>query len=128
MAFAKAQFSKILLQLVFTCIAPLESSRSKQIEIRAVRREDRVVIWFEDNGPGFTEINRVFDPFYTTKPVGKGTGLGLSICYGIVKEHGGEIQAANRDPGGARITMELPLHAGRAIANGVGSNGVAVSH
>jgi signal transduction histidine kinase len=122
------QFKQILLNLLNNSIDALEGNRSKQIEIRAVRREDRVVIWFEDNGPGFTEINRVFDPFYTTKPVGKGTGLGLSICYGIVKEHGGDIQAANRDPGGARITMELPLHAGRAIANGVGANGVGVSH
>jgi K+-sensing histidine kinase KdpD len=41
--------------------------------------------------------------------VGKGTGLGLSICYGIVKEHGGEIHAENLDPGGARIVLELPV-------------------
>ena len=45
-----------------------------------------------DSGPGVQSPSRIFDPFYTTKPVGKGTGLGLSICYGIVKEHGGEIQ------------------------------------
>ena len=56
-------------------------------------------------------MNRVFDPFYTTKPVGKGTGLGLSICYGIVKEHGGEIFATTLEPHGARITLELPLQA-----------------
>jgi signal transduction histidine kinase len=43
--------------------------------------------------------------------VGKGTGLGLSICYGIVKEHGGEISAANLEPRGARIMLELPLQA-----------------
>jgi two-component system, NtrC family, sensor kinase len=110
------QFKQILLNLLNNSIDALEGVRQKQIEIRAVRRDDRVVICFEDNGPGFSEVNRVFDPFYTTKPVGKGTGLGLSICYGIVKEHGGEIQAANRDPGGARITMELPLRAGHAIA------------
>jgi signal transduction histidine kinase len=51
----------------------------------------------------------VFDPFYTTKPVGKGTGLGLSICYGIVKEHGGDIHAENLEPSGARIVLELPV-------------------
>ena len=48
---------------------------------------------FHDSGPGIFEPKHVFDPFYTTKGVGKGTGLGLSICYGIVKEHGGEISA-----------------------------------
>ena len=50
---------------------------------------------------------RIFDPFYTTKSVGKGTGLGLSICYGIVKEHGGEIVARNREEGGATIEVRL---------------------
>ena len=48
--------------------------------------------------------SRIFDPFYTTKSVGKGTGLGLSICYGIVKEHGGEIVARNREEGGATMS------------------------
>ncbi len=54
-------------------------------------------------------MNRALDPFYTTKPVGKGTGLGLSICYGIIKEHDGEIRLANLQPHGARVTVELPL-------------------
>ncbi|MFI5107033.1 MAG: sensor histidine kinase, partial [Terriglobales bacterium] len=87
----------------------LESNRHKRIRIEAARRGDRVVMFFDDNGPGFTDPNRVFDPFYTTKPVGKGTGLGLSICYGIVKEHGGEIHAVNLEPGGARVALELPV-------------------
>ncbi len=64
---------------------------------------------FRDNGPGVTNPHRVFDPFYTTKPVGKGTGLGLSICYGIVKEHGGEIRVRNVEPRGAAFTVTLPL-------------------
>ena len=62
---------------------------------------------FDDSGPGIKDPSRIFDPFYTTKSVGKGTGLGLSICYGIVKEHGGEIVARNRDEGGATITVRL---------------------
>ena len=53
-------------------------------------------------------MNRALDPFYTTKPVGKGTGLGLSICYGIIKEHDGEIRLSNLQPG-SRVTVELPL-------------------
>jgi CheY-like chemotaxis protein len=62
---------------------------------------------FDDSGPGIKDPSRIFDPFYTTKSVGKGTGLGLSICYGIVKEHGGEIVARNRDEGGATIEVRL---------------------
>ena len=50
---------------------------------------------FRDNGPGISHPERIFDPFFTTKQVGKGTGLGLSICYGIVREHGGEIHCHN---------------------------------
>jgi signal transduction histidine kinase len=75
------------------------------------------LLHFDDNGPGFRDPNRVFDPFYTTKPVGKGTGLGLSICYGIVKEHGGEIQAANLLQGGARVVLELPAGAAPMLAD-----------
>ena len=102
------QFKQILLNLLNNSIDALEGRREKTISIEAVRRGDRVLLRFDDNGPGFRDPNRVFDPFYTTKPVGKGTGLGLSICYGIVKEHGGEIQAANLERGGARVVLELP--------------------
>ena len=52
-----------------------------------------------DNGTGITDVERIFDPFYTTKQTGKGTGLGLSICYGIVRAHGGEIQCWNNADG-----------------------------
>jgi two-component system sensor histidine kinase HupT/HoxJ len=54
------------------------------------------------------EPERVFDPFYTTKPVGKATGLGLSICYGIMQEHGGAIAGFNRPEGGCTFRLELP--------------------
>ncbi len=69
---------------------------------------DRISIEFTNNGPAIQNPHRIFDPFYTTKPVGKGTGLGLSICYGIVKEHGGEIQVRN-SPRGVAFTVTLPL-------------------
>jgi len=67
-----------------------------------------VSIEFSDNGPGIKEPAKVFDPFYTTRPVGQGTGLGLSMCYGIVQEHGGKIYCRNRQEGGATFLMELP--------------------
>ena len=104
------QFKQILINLLNNSIDAMEGMRSKRIRVEASRRGDRVIMSFDDSGPGFANANRVFDPFYTTKPVGKGTGLGLSICYGIVKEHGGDIQATNLDPHGARVTLELPVH------------------
>ena len=64
-----------------------------------------------DTGPGFREPGRIFDPFYTTKGPEQGAGLGLSICYGIVREHGGEISAFNLHPHGAAVVVELPLRA-----------------
>jgi two-component system, NtrC family, sensor kinase len=67
-----------------------------------------VVILFSDTGPGIKDPQRVFDPFYTTKPVGKGTGLGLSICFGIVQEHSGKIHCYNSQQGGAVFRVELP--------------------
>ena len=67
-----------------------------------------VALQFSDTGPGMSEPDRVFDPFYTTRPVGQGTGLGLSMCYGIVQEHGGKISCRNRDEGGAVFLIELP--------------------
>jgi two-component system, NtrC family, sensor kinase len=103
------QFKQILLNLLNNSIDALECVRKKRISVGAVRKGDRVCVHFEDAGPGFADVNRAFDPFYTTKPVGKGTGLGLSICYGIVKEHGGDIYAMNTMPTGARVVLELPV-------------------
>ena len=53
-------------------------------------------------------MGKIFDPFYTTKPVGKGTGLGLSISYGIVERHGGKLSVSNAEGGGAEFMLCLP--------------------
>ena len=114
------QFKQILLNLLNNSIDALEGNSQKRIRIEArCCNNGRVTLCFDDNGYGFTDLNRVFDPFYTTKPVGKGTGLGLSICYGIVKEHGGEIHAENLEPHGARIALELPVEAATFAAHSV---------
>ena len=74
---------------------------------------DRIIIDVADNGSGLRDedLLRVFDPFFTTRDVGQGTGLGLSVCYGIVREHGGQIAARNGVTGGALFTIELPVMA-----------------
>jgi two-component system NtrC family sensor kinase len=78
------------------------------LTIKTIRDRGNVVIFFSDTGPGIKDPQRVFDPFYTTKPVGKGTGLGLSICFGILQEHAGKILCYNSQQGGAIFRVELP--------------------
>jgi two-component system NtrC family sensor kinase len=83
--------------------------RPPRIEIMSTTAGDVVEVSFRDNGNGISEPDKIFDPFFTTKEIGKGTGLGLSICYGIVKEHGGEILCHNNAGGhGATFIVRLP--------------------
>jgi two-component system NtrC family sensor kinase len=100
-----------------------EVSRPARIEIMSAKTGDFVEVSLSDNGKGVTHPDKIFDPFFTTKEVGKGTGLGLSICYGIVKEHGGEISCHNNIAGqGATFVVRLPAAsytASRGVAAGV---------
>jgi two-component system NtrC family sensor kinase len=86
-----------------------EAGRPARIEIMSTKAGNAVEVSFRDNGYGISHPDRIFDPFFTTKEVGKGTGLGLSICYGIVKEHGGEILCHNNTDGqGATFIVRFP--------------------
>lgn len=85
-----------------------DTGRPPRIEIMSTRNGHLVEVSFRDNGPGISDPGKIFDPFFTTKEVGKGTGLGLSICYGIVREHGGEIVCHNNiDSEGATFVVRL---------------------
>jgi two-component system NtrC family sensor kinase len=100
-----------------------EVGRPARIEIMTTKAGDAVEVSFCDNGYGISHPDRIFDPFFTTKEVGKGTGLGLSICYGIVKEHGGEILCHNNTDGeGATFIVRFsaaPQMASLSVAAGV---------
>ena len=86
-----------------------EIGRPARIEIMTTKAANAVEVSFRDNGYGISHPDKIFDPFFTTKEVGKGTGLGLSICYGIVKEHGGEILCHNNSDGqGATFIVRFP--------------------
>ncbi len=84
------------------------SDRGGTLTVSTQAEGSLVKIQFADTGPGMLQPERVFDPFYTTRPVGQGTGLGLSACYGIIQEHGGKITCRNRSEGGAVFAIELP--------------------
>ena len=109
------QLEQVFLNIINNAVdAMLENERGGVLRVRVYTKDKMVCTEFRDTGPGFADLKRIFDPFYTTKVVGKGTGLGLSICYGIVKEHGGEIQAHNAVEGGAVLLVQLPA-AGKSI-------------
>ena len=110
-AIGEDELRQVLLNLLSNAMDAVEDSKERRIRVAASSHRERVRIRFEDSGPGFAELNRAFDPFYTTKPVGKGTGLGLSICYGIMQECGGGITLSNTPPYGASITVEIPTAA-----------------
>ncbi len=102
------QLMQVFFNIISNALEAMEAANGGVLTIRTIRDRANVVILFSDSGPGLKDPQRVFDPFYTTKPVGKGTGLGLSICFGIVQEHGGKILSYNRQEGGAVFRVELP--------------------
>jgi two-component system NtrC family sensor kinase len=105
------QLQQVFLNIVNNAYdAVRETARPARIEISSALAGSFVEISFRDNGIGIADAERIFDPFFTTKDVGKGTGLGLSICYGIVREHGGEILCHNNlDSEGATFIVRLPV-------------------
>ena len=88
------------------------------VTVRTKRMADKVLISVKDNGPGIPQkvLDKIFQPFFTTKPAGHGTGLGLSLSYDIVKAHGGELKVetlpaglAGREGEGSEFTIVLPI-------------------
>ncbi len=107
--FDEAQLKQVFLNLLNNAFDAVELSQEKRISVRAGLKMGIISITVNDSGDGFRDPERVFDPFFTTKAVGKGTGLGLSVCYGILKQHGGDIRAFNMEPRGAGVTIEIPI-------------------
>ncbi|MFI5091983.1 MAG: sensor histidine kinase [Candidatus Acidiferrales bacterium] len=102
------QLLQVFYHLISNAVDAMETNGGGVLLIRSLREKGTVVVEVSDTGPGMKDPDKVFDPFYTTKPVGKGTGLGLSICYGVMQEHGGRITGFNRAEGGCTFRLELP--------------------
>jgi two-component system C4-dicarboxylate transport sensor histidine kinase DctB len=86
-------------------------SQQRRLAIHIGSETDKVLVTVSDNGPGVSvEVaSRIFDPFFSTKPVGRGTGLGLAISHGIVEKHGGSLRYDRASLGGACFTVMLPV-------------------
>ena len=109
------QLFQACVEIIENAMDALEEAGGGSLEITAQRQGKDAVLQFSDSGPGIREPQRVFDPFYTTKPVGKGTGLGLSAVYGVIQDHNGQITCQNKREGGAVFVVRLPAETEPAV-------------
>jgi signal transduction histidine kinase len=103
------QLLQAFLQIIENAVDALQEVGGGRLDVSLWRDGSEVAVRFADSGPGLRDPERVFDPFYTTKPVGKGTGLGLSATYGVIQDHKGQITCYNRTEGGAAFEIRLPM-------------------
>ncbi len=114
------QLQQVFLNILINAIDALciDSNRmiyfnqKPEIISRTYKDDNRVFISFTDNGTGIPEsaINKIFDPFYTTKKVGEGTGLGLWVSYNIIKSFNGEIHVNSKEGSGSTFTIVIPIN------------------
>ena len=106
----EGQLRQALLALLMNALDATPSGGHVEIE---TRREgpDAVALAVADSGVGIPpeNLDKIFSPFFTTKPLGQGTGLGLAICHGIVASHGGEIRVESEVDKGTRLSLVLPV-------------------
>jgi len=103
---------QVFMALMLNAVDAMEQGGSLTVRTRRnPKRDDEVLAEVEDTGVGMprSELGKIFEPFYTTKPPGRGTGLGLSICYGIMQEHGGRIEADSEPGRGSVFRVVLPV-------------------
>jgi two-component system NtrC family sensor kinase len=107
---SRDHLSGVWLNLLLNAVDAID--RDGTIRVGTRLSAEKLVVIITDNGSGIPpeRINRIFEPFYTTKAPGRGTGLGLSVCHRVVRQHGGSIQVNSQEGVGTEFTVELPLH------------------
>jgi two-component system NtrC family sensor kinase len=109
-----SQFQQVMLNLFNNAIDAIMEAHPDaggRLDVQAREKDEKwIEIRITDNGAGIRpeHIEKVFSPFFTTKPVGKGTGLGLSVCYGIVENFGGTMDVTSRVNEGTTFIISLP--------------------
>ncbi len=104
------QLQEIFINIINNAIQAIESNQGGNIRLSTGRNsEGKITVSIKDDGPGIPQdvMDRIFDPFVTTKDAGKGTGLGLSICYGIIKRYDGKITVNSKLGEGAEFVITL---------------------
>ncbi|MBA7608378.1 Adaptive-response sensory-kinase SasA [subsurface metagenome] len=106
------QIQEVFLNIIFNAEQAMsEANGGGKLSVKTQQTRDYIRISFADDGPGIPaeHLDKVFDPFFTTRGEKGGTGLGLSLCHGIVAEHAGKIYAKSKPGKGATFFVELPL-------------------
>lgn len=109
---AGGQLQQVFLNLIINAKQAMKQAHGRgELVVRTKRTDGFIRISFKDDGSGIARANidRIFEPFFTTKQPGEGTGLGLSLCYGIIKEHSGQIYVKSSRGRGATFIVELPV-------------------
>ncbi|WP_296077989.1 sensor histidine kinase [uncultured Agrobacterium sp.] len=112
------RLQQVLVNIISNAADAVEGLDDRRIDLTAHKSEGKVIVSVRDHGPGVPPaiMERIFDPFFSTKGVGKGLGLGLSISYNIVKDFGGRLIVTNLENGGARFDIELDAETPMEIA------------
>jgi signal transduction histidine kinase len=110
------EFGRVILNLINNAFYAVSEKAKQNLDgysptVRVISKQlaDKVEITIEDNGKGIapTIVDKIFQPFFTTKPTGQGTGLGLSLAYDIIKIHGGDLKVESEEGTGAIFTISL---------------------
>ncbi|MEH3090487.1 MAG: sensor histidine kinase [Agrobacterium cavarae] len=112
------RLQQVLVNIISNAADAVEGLDDRRIDLTAQKSDNKVIVSVRDRGPGVPPaiMERIFDPFFSTKGVGKGLGLGLSISYNIVKDFGGRLVVTNLEDGGARFDIELDAETPMEIA------------
>jgi two-component system NtrC family sensor kinase len=104
------QIQQVFVNIILNAVQAMERQGRMTMTTRFIRETDHIEIGFADTGCGMTKeiLNRIFEPFYTTKGVGQGTGLGLSISSGIIQRYGGDIAVSSQIGEGSLFSITLP--------------------
>lgn len=105
----RIRLEQVIINLLRNAVDAVKDRRDARIEI-TVESGAHAYVSVRDNGPGVSDLEKLFEPFWTTKKPGEGTGLGLAISSSIVADFGGRLTAHNETEGGAVFQVELPLH------------------
>ncbi|MDR3456083.1 MAG: ATP-binding protein [Verrucomicrobiae bacterium] len=120
-----AQIKQIIINLIFNAVDAMENAPVRRLRFAIKEQDENIIFEVTDTGHGIKpeNLDRIFNPFFTTKPVDRGSGLGLSVSLSIVKSHGGDITVENTAEGGARFTVTLPRATEEQIKTPATGNG-----
>ena len=104
------ELKRVVSNLINNSIEAFSDAKGK-IDVLIQRDQKKVTLIVQDNGNGIPESvkEKIFQPFFTTKPTGQATGLGLSLSYDIIRAHGGEIRVDSKEERGTEFTIKIPI-------------------